>query len=477
MKKKTILLFGKRIWFISLFALSLLLTLKTPSTAAAAVETISGKLADGSPYAIYKPTQWSGTLILDLDGADRTINPKAGAKVKWLTQHGYAFGGTTRNIVGYDFRQAVENLIMVRSILAQHTKMPDRTLIHGISRGSFVARLAMEFEPDIFDGAIVGAGGGSGEIATLNRLLDGLYVLKTLVDPQSPMQIVGVPNTNIEKKAETAALKELVETADATPLGRARLALAAAMEQFAPWTCMNSKEPAPNDYTAQYDQLLCPFIGMPTFIFAHPISVRAPIEEIAGGIVSWNHGVDYSQMLMLSGRKEFVEAMYAEADADLAADLEKLALAPRISADPAAVSIAEKFSSYTGEIKGPIINVDNTGDPIDPTSCEAAYAETIQTAGNQNLLRNTIVHSPGHAGINALEFITGFVKLIDRLDSGTWGATSPAAMNRLARQLSVRSPALFFGQTPRFVEQPLGSPSRTWDGKAWDTYHPPADKE
>ncbi len=472
MEEKMVLLIRNLSWTFIVCAMCFLFTLNAPWAGAATVKTISGKLDDGSPYAIHKPTQWNGTLVLDLDGAARMMNPKSGAKVKWLTQNGYAYGGTTRNIVGYDFRQAVDNLLAVRSILAEQAEMPDRTLIHGISRGSFVARLAMEFEPDIFDGAIVGAGGGSGEIATLNRLLDGLFVLKTLVDPQSPMQIVGVPNTSKEKNAETAALKELVETADATPLGRARLALAAAIEQFAPWICMNSSEPEPTDYEAQYDQLLCPFIGMPTFIFAHPISVRAPIEEIAGGVVSWNHGVDYSQMLQLSGRKDFVEAMYEKAGADLAADLDTLARAPRISADPEAVSIAEKFSSYTGKINGPIINVDNTGDPIDPASCEAAYAETMKNAGNQKLLCNTMVHSPGHAGINALEFITGFVTLIDRLDSGKWGSTSPAAMNRQARKLALKSPMLFLKMKPGFVQPQLGSSSRTWDAANWDTYRP-----
>lgn len=457
------------IFIISITTVCISMVLTAPSIFAADVETISGKLPDGTPYAVHKPTPWDGTIVLDLDGA---MNPKMSPKIAWLTQHEYAYGGTTRNITGYDFRQAVDNLVAVRSIFAEQFEMPVRTLIHGISRGSFVCRMAMEFEPEIFDGAVVGAGGGSGEIGTLNSVLDGLFVLKTLVNPESPMQIVGVPNTIAAQNAETAALKELVAEADATPVGQARLALAAAIEQFAPWTGMGTSEPDATDYDAQYEQLLSPFIGMPNFVFANPISVRAPIEELAGGVVSWNHGIDYSKMLMLSGRRDFVEAMYEKAGASLEADLNTLAKAPRISADPEAVSFIEKTITYTGKIKGPVINVDNTGDPIDPTSCEVAYAQTIRRAGNQKLLRNAIVHSPAHAGINALEFITGFVMLIDRLDTGEWGSTSPFAMNRLARKIAAESPRLFIGMKPRFVSPRLGIPLRTWDASDWDTYEP-----
>ena len=36
-----------------------------PQTAAA--EALAGKLPDGGNYRVVKPTQWNGTLVLDLD--------------------------------------------------------------------------------------------------------------------------------------------------------------------------------------------------------------------------------------------------------------------------------------------------------------------------------------------------------------------------------------------------------------------------
>ncbi len=53
------------------------------------------------------------------------------------------------------------------------------------------------------------------------------------------------------------------------------------------------------------------------FVFANPIVVRAPIEQLAGGVVSWNHGVNYTDMLARSGRADFVKAMYAKAGISL----------------------------------------------------------------------------------------------------------------------------------------------------------------
>lgn len=65
---------------------------------------------------------------------------------------------------------------------------PKRTITIGGSRGGFASRLAMEFEPDVFKGALVTAGGGLGEVATLNRVLDAVWTLKQLVNPNAPLK-------------------------------------------------------------------------------------------------------------------------------------------------------------------------------------------------------------------------------------------------------------------------------------------------
>jgi hypothetical protein len=446
---------------------------RTQSIHAAEIDTISGKLDDGTPYTVQKPTPWNGTIVLDLDGAGFGAAPGAapsaavpaaakavGGKNAWLTGHGYAVGGTSRNIVGYNFKKAIENLVAVRRIFAEKYGMPKRTLTIGGSRGGFVSRLAMEFEPDIFDGALVTAGGGLGEVATLNRVLDAVWTLKQLVNPNASLKLVNLT----DQSSEDAALKGLLSEVDSTPQGRARLALAAGLEQFASWTDRNSPEPAPSDYEAQYKQILS------SFQFANPAVVRMGVEAVAKGNVSWNNGVDYTAQLNKSGKLEFVKAMYKKAGLSLEEDLQTLAKAPRISANPEALGIAEGLMTYTGKIKGPIMNVKNTGDPIDPTSCDVAYEQTLKRAGTQGFLKTAFVHSPGHGGANDLELIAGFVVLIKRLETGKWVSTSPEDMNKLAAKIGAESPEIFSGVTARFIKHKPNEPVRTWDGSNRSTY-------
>ena len=437
-------------------------------------DLITGTLPDTTPWAVVKPVpNWNSTIILDLDGNSVRGPAPLSATVQWLLDHGYAYGGTTRSPVAYNFPQAVENLVTVRTLFSEEYGVPSRTIAWGGSRGGFVGRLCMELRPDVFDAGIVMAGGGGGEIAVLNSKLDSLFVLKTLVNPSSPLQIVGVPNTPAATTAENNALTQLVTLANSTPEGRARLALAAAVEQFAPWTFAGTPEPAANDYDAQYAQLtFFLFPGTMNYVFANPIVVRAPIEQLAGGVVSWNHGVNYTELLARSGRADFVKAMYQEAGLDLKADMQTLKNAPRIAADPEAVAIAEKLMSYTGEISGPIINVDNIGDPVDPPSMKLAYRDTVNRAGNNKLLKIAWIRRPAHGGQSDLERVTAFATLINRLDTGKWGDTSAAGMNALAQQISVEWPS-FPVLTPLFMENNgVSKLLRPWDVSDWDSYQP-----
>jgi hypothetical protein len=327
-----------------------------------------------------------------------------------------------------------------------------------VSRGGFVSRIAMELRPDVFVGAVMSAGGGAGEIAVHNAKLDGLWTLKQLAGV--PLTLVGFA-TREEAMAENARIQAAVKELRGTPTGRARLALAAAFEQFPTWT-EGDEPPAPTDYEAQLDQIAN------AFAFANPAQVRQGVEVIAGGNFSWNDGVDYADLLARSGMAPLVNALYAKAGADLAADLRTLAAAPRISASPAAVAAAEKTTSYAGRISGPVIVVDNIGDPVDAAAYKRAYERTVTRAGNGELLRTTWVRSARHANQSALERIAGFVTLIERLDGGRWPATTPEAMNARAADIR-RNSAIDLGPA-RFISHDAPDALRPWDGFNWGTY-------
>ena len=435
--------------------------------ASAQVEVISGKFANGQLWRVATPSNWNGTLVLDLDAAPAINNNTA--FVRWMTSNGYAYGGIDRTIVTYRYDQGAINLVMVRQeFINRYGKTPSRTIAYGVSRGSNVARHALQNHPDIFVGAATGMGAGAGLLSTMLCRLDSQFVLKTLVNPASPLKIVNVSNTAAAIAAEEAELANLINLANTTPLGRARLALAAAVSQTGPWLIANQPEPNPWDYDAQFAQLLQAYVDI------QGVNIAAGATQIAGANILWNNGVNYRVELARSGRADFVKAMYGKAGVGLhllEQDLRTLADAPRISAVPAAVNTAEKFLSYTGEIGGPIYSVNNIGDTNYPPAKEVAYYHTLRKAGNGHQHDDNWVRSAGHGNINATELLVAFNILIDRLNTGKWNYKSVEEQTALAEKLRSGAPTINLPAS-RFMQYHADEPLREWDGSNHNTYRP-----
>jgi hypothetical protein len=420
--------------------------------------TLAGTLPDGSHYRVVKPARWNGTLVLDLDFVN---NPSAPPSVieQWMVAHGYAIGGISREPVAYRFPQAVDDLLAVRTMFIGRWGAPERTLSLGNSRGAFVSRLALERRPDVFAGALMSAGGGAGEVALHNAKLDALWTLKQFSG-------VGLTVAGFRSRDDAAAegmrIQDAVKALQTTPLGRARLALAAAFEQLPVWAD-GDRPPADTDYDAQVDQFAVGFAA------GHPALVRYNIEQTVGGVFSWNTGVDYGELLSRSRLLPMVTALYRNAGADLDADLRTLARAPRIAASPAAVAAAERTMSYSGKISGPVLIVDNIGDPFDVEAFDRAYEQTVKSGGRAALLRMTWVRSSRHSTQSPLERLTGFQVLVERLDSGRWADTSPSAMNARAERIRQAASGLDLGPA-RFISNEPPEILRPWDSRQWGTF-------
>ena len=116
----------------------------------------------------------------------------------YLSQ-GYAYGGTTREPVGYRFPEAVGNLLKVREAFSERFGTPKYTIAVGSSRGAFVGRIAMEQCPDIFDGALVSAGGGGAGNRRAEQQARRQVLLNTLVQSPDPLRLVGLDSREAEE--------------------------------------------------------------------------------------------------------------------------------------------------------------------------------------------------------------------------------------------------------------------------------------
>jgi hypothetical protein len=246
----------------------------------------------------------------------------------------------------------------------------------------------------------------------------------------------------------------LLRRAQATPQGRARLALAAAVADVPGWYGTGSARPQTSDYAGRE---LNQFTWDARLDFYFGFFLRREVEHRAGGNPSWNTGVDYRRQLGLSAGRDEVEALYRTAGLDLEGDLETLGRAPRIAADPGAVGYLETYFQASGHIQVPVLTLHTTGDGLVLPDGELAYANAVRAAGDGTLLRQTFVNRAGHCAFTPSETVAAFLTLVDRLDAGRWGPTKPVDMNAVAGALDL-GPSAFIvfkpGDILRLIEHP-----------------------
>ncbi|MFA9430234.1 hypothetical protein [Egicoccus sp. AB-alg2] len=443
------------------------LAVAAPASAQTASESgVAGVLPDGTRYGFIRPPDWNGTLLLDPDFmgfVGGSVPPTPTGANRWLLDAGYAIGGTSRLPTLDRVQSSVAALLSAADLFTEEFGAPRRTVVTGSSLGGFTARAAVEAAPERVDGTVAFCGGGAGVVAGWNQKLDAAFVAKTLLaDGDDGLELVGIGNAN----AATAAWNALVEEAASTPEGRARLALAAAVGQMATFADPAMPQPEARDFDLQLEHQIATFQ-----LFVRP-SIRATIESVAGGNISWNHGVDYRQALARSGGRPLVDRVYRAAGLDLNADLDVLAEAPRVAADPDAVAWAEDNVAYTGDTGGrPVLTLHTAGDRSESTAFDDAYAQAFRAAGANALLRQAWVERAGHCSFTQAERLAAVLTLVERIETGRWAAAaSPSGLNDLAARLDAGSPldlgtAAFFRPAPQQFLRP-------WDGRHIGGYVP-----
>lgn len=211
-------------------------------------------------------------------------------------------------------------------------------------------------------------------MATYNTIFVAAFTFKTLLAPDSLLNIVHITNapTNVQ------LAQQILEQAQQTQQGRARLALVAAIMDESGWSDPLGSEPAPTDEATRLaNQLgMLQSVGL-SFAFGDG---RVDIEQRAGGNPSGNVGVDYSQLLANSRNRDEVQALYQQAGLDLNQDLGVLAHAPRITYDKNGLAYLENNVTLTGNLQIPVVTPHTTGDTEAQVEQERAYAEPASKA-------------------------------------------------------------------------------------------------
>ena len=394
----------------------------------------SGTLKDGATYLIEVPANWNGTLFLYSHGyvvpgepnpAQDVGDPATGA---FLLANGFALAGSSYAHTGWAIQEALVDQIQVLDIFDAEVGKPQQTIAWGHSLGGIITAGLIQNNPGRFTAAQPMCGVLAGGVATWNAALDAEFAFKTLLPGTSAVQLVDItdPIANLD------LAEGILATAQATPQGRARIALASAFGDTPGWFVPLSSEPASTDFAAQE---LNQFLWDQNVDFPFVFAFRAELEARAGGNVSWNTDVDYGVQLLLSPNRDEVWALYQTAGLSLAEDIETLNRTARIHAKPRAVRYLEQNIIFDGEIHIPVLTMHTTGDGLVINENESAYRTIVDLVGNGDFLRQTFVSRAGHCAFTPAETIAAVGTLMTRVETGSWPTVEANVLNSEAGAL------------------------------------------
>ena len=290
------------------------------------VETRTGTLADGATWSLQTPAGWNGTVLLYSHGAvlPGTPNPAATAPDSFtgnvLLERGFALAGSSYAGTGWAVEEALDDQI---AVLDQLPTPPREVLAWGSSLGGLVTAELVERHPDRIAGALPMCGVLAGGLPLWDRFEDMRSALTTLLGPGPVLRVTG-------PTAAAGRLRAVLDAAQETPQGRARIALVAALGDLPGWAGAGTPRPSgpaareAADHTVLRDQLVDLMV-----------SGRAELIRRAGGNPASTSG---AARFRDAPRQDDVVRLYAVAGLDLTADLARLDNAPPVTADPAARS-------------------------------------------------------------------------------------------------------------------------------------------
>jgi pimeloyl-ACP methyl ester carboxylesterase len=239
----------KRTLFLLAVTTVFLLTVSGAAYAQTGVTKHSGTLADGATYLIAVSANWNGTLFLYSHRYVIPGTPNPAQDVSkddpftraFLLAHRYALAGSSYAMTGWAIEDARRDQIAVLDIFNLVAVPPKRTIAWGHSLGGIITAGLIQRHPERFDAALPMCGVLSGGVATWNTALDSAFAFKTLIGPP------GLQLVNITNPLANLHIAEVAQ-AQATPQGRARIALAGALGNLPGWFMPLSPEPAPTDF-------------------------------------------------------------------------------------------------------------------------------------------------------------------------------------------------------------------------------------
>ena len=233
------------------------------------------------------PARWNGDLLLyshgyRAPGANNTAtvapsSPDLSDALRVaLLECGYALAGSAYRSTGWAVQDALDDQVRLVDWFDAQVGRPRHTYAWGNSMGGLTSVLLGERNPRRFTGVLALCGDLAGPVAEYNSRLDLAYAIKTLLAPDSDLQIARINDGDANKAKFDLVIGQALR---AGPAGQARLSLANALADIPGW--FDAHAPAP---TAVADQVLAQYLH-DAYVIGAGIwgSGRAELERRAGG--------------------------------------------------------------------------------------------------------------------------------------------------------------------------------------------------
>lgn len=381
----------------------------------------------GAVYRISVPARWNRVLLVYSHGFIASSSPGLTAKFKkaglgpdpdsvaWLLAHRYALAASLYSEQGWAVRAAFTNQAALVDLFRRRIGSPRRVIAWGSSMGGLISVGLAEEYPDRISGALPMCGNVAGSIPTFDAGLDAKYVIKSLLAPSSALQL----STITDPARDQAVLSHVIQIAQSSASGRARLALAAAVLDL-------PDRPGGEEQQQRWiDEYWVPQL---TFGVAQ-------VVQLGGGNPTSNADIDYAELLTHSVDRSVVEALYQHAGISLGKDLTVLKHGSRVHSDPRAVAYYRRYYTPTGRLSVPVVTLHDTGDPRAVVEQERVYAHHVRVAGAGRFLRQLFVHRSDHCDFTAAERLAALGALLVRLQTGHWGNLGVPELDHRAQSL------------------------------------------
>ncbi len=329
-------------------------------------------ILNGAEYAIRVPANWNGTLIVYARGGGEGVNLLL---AEHLLPQGYALASSSFGPAFWEIKAGIQNTLALTNYFKGHIGTPDRIILWGRSNGGMVTAKIIEKYPAIYDGGI----SVCGVLAGTSEFTDQQLEFGLAYD----VTFGWLPEWGSVEDVRD----DLDFWNDVVPLIYSQLM---DPSNAGKWEFMRLVSDLPPE--GFYD--MSPF-GFPWAIgrVYNAIGMRAEIEAIAGGPTAENHDHTYS---LDDAEKAYLSGLGIDAD-DL---LQKMNARTNISARIAARHNADRYASFSGIIKRPVLTIHTKDDPMTLASQESVYRDAVESAGSSDFLLQvyTVLPFPVFAG-------------------------------------------------------------------------------